>query len=246
VANSIVSREKFVHFGRYSLVLTGLFVTVIAAQAGPIIIASGAGPLPGSAEDLSGFQVGEIQGSLSGTDPNDVSVFALNILNAADFSAMTINAGPHGIPDTELFLFNSAGSGVYFNDDISGSDTLSCLPSSDAFNPCPSASGGLGPLADGLYYLAITRSFNGPVDNLFNEIFTNRLSTDVVGPNAGVGAIAGWDGTGNASPNFDSINYDIVLSGTDTPEPATWTMVLGAALVFVGACYLPGRKRFFF
>jgi hypothetical protein len=51
----------------------------------------------------------------------------------------------------------------------------------------------------------------------------------VVGPNAGVGAIAGWDDTGNADPDTDAIHYDIQLTGT-TPEPATWTMMAAAAL----------------
>ena len=231
--------------GRCSLVLAGLFVATVAAQAG-VIFASGAGPLPGSAENLTGSFVNEIIGSLSGTDSNDVSVFALNVGTASDFSAITVNAGPNGIPDTELFLFDSSGFGVYFNDDIDGANTLSCLPSSSLSNPCPAASGGLGPLAAGLYYLAITRSFNGPLDSLSNEIFTSFSSTDVVGPNVGAGAIAGWDGFGNASPNFDAINYDIVLTGT-TPEPATWTMLLGAALLFASGRYLPKiRKRLFF
>jgi len=225
------------------LTLIGSLVFATGAGAGTLVIASGAGTLPATAEDLTGVEVGEIQGSLSGTDPNDVNVFEIDILNPLDFSAITINAGPFGIPDTELFLFDSTGAGIYFNDDISGANTLSCLPSSDASNPCPSPAGGLGPHSPGDYFLAITRSFNGPLDSLSNEIFTNVLSTDVVGPNTGVGAIAGWDDTGNPSPNSDLVNYDILLTGT-TPEPATWYLLI-AALGGFAALHRAVRPRRF-
>jgi hypothetical protein len=220
------------HFRLCSHLACVFFITSIAAYGGTIVVASGAGELPGSAEDLTGTPVSEIQGSLSNSDPNDVSMFALDIVNPGDFSALTVNAGPFGIADTELFLFNSSGDGVYFNDDISGSNTLSCLPSADAFNPCPTGSGGLGPLSAGTYYLAITRSANGALDGLSNEIFTNVLSTDVVGPNSGVGAIAAWDGNAFTNPNSDMINYDIVLTGTSTstPEPATGLLLSGALI----------------
>jgi hypothetical protein len=234
-------------FRSSALLVAGFFITSLAAQADSIVIASGAGQLPGSAEDLTGTQVSEIQGSLGDGFAN-ASMFALDILEPIDFSAITVSAGPFGIPDTELFLFDSSGNGIYFNDDISGSDTLSCLPSADIFNPCPAGSGGLGPLSAGIYYLAITRSFNGPLDALSNEIFTNAVSTDVVGPNPGVGPIAAWDGNGVASPNSDLVNYDILLTGTvATPEPDS-VFLLGGALIALAALrrYFPSslKRRF--
>ncbi len=213
--------------GRTGMVLAA-GVSLHCIAWGGTIIASGAGPLLASAEDLSGTYVTEIQGSLT-TDPTSVSLFGIDIVNPVDFSAMTVDAGPFGIPDTELFLFNSTGHGAYFNDDISASDTLSCLPSSDVANPCPAPAGGLGPLLPGLYYLGIARSADGPLDASNNEIFTNVLSTDVVGPNTGVGPLAGWDNGAYTQPNYDLENYDIVLTGT-TPEPATWTLAAGALL----------------
>ena len=206
----------------------GIVFICFSAQAGTIV-ENGAGSLPATAQDLTGLFPTEILGTLDGTNSNDVNVFEIDILNPVDFSAITVDAGPHSVHDTELFLFDSAGFGVYFNDDIDFINTLSCLPSSDAGNPCPNPAGGLGPLTAGTYFLAITRSFNSPLDALGNSIFTNSSSADVVGPNAGAGAIASWDDSGNADPDFDSIHYDIQLAGT-TPEPATWTMLAGAGL----------------
>jgi MYXO-CTERM domain-containing protein len=207
---------------------------------GGTVTASGAGPLLPDAEDLSGTGVTEIQGSLS-SDPTAVSLFEIDIMNPLDFSAFTVDAGPFEIPDTELFLFDSTGQGVYFNDDDSAGDTLSCLPSADLTNPCATDADGLGPQTAGIYYLAITRSADGPLDASDNEIFTNVLSTDVVGPNSGVGALAGWDDGAFTQPNFDLVNYDILLTGT-TPEPATWILA-ASALGIAGLLRRRGRTR---
>lgn len=75
----------------------------------------------------------------------------------------------------------------------------------------------------GTYYLAISRSANYPLDNLGNEIFNPISSTDVVGPSS-THPLASWDGGAFTSPNFDLVNYDIVLTGTTVPEPGTWLM----------------------
>jgi hypothetical protein len=218
-------------------VIFSVLVSAHCVAWGGTITASGAGPLLGSAEDLSGTYVTEIQGSLT-TDPTSVSLFEIDILDPIDFSALTVDAGPFGIPDTELFLFDSTGAGVYFNDDISDSNTLSCLPSSDSANPCPTPAAGLGPESPGIYYLGIARSADGPLDASDNEIFTNVLSTDVVGPNGGVGPLAGYDNGAYTQPNYDLVDYDILITGT-TPEPATWTLAAGALL----AAGLFRRKR---
>jgi hypothetical protein len=91
-------------------VIFSVLVSAHCVAWGATVAASGAGPLLSSAEDLSGVYVTEIRGSLT-TDPTSVSLFKIDILNALDFSALTVNAGPFGIPDTELFLFGSTGAG---------------------------------------------------------------------------------------------------------------------------------------
>lgn len=212
--------------------ILGLFCAKFAIA--DTVIASGAGPLPSTAQDLTGTNVTEIVGTLSGTNQNDVAMFKINITDFANFSAETVNPGAFGIPDTVLTLFQAGGFGVLANDDISGSNTLSCLPSTTASNPCPATRpSGLGPSANGIYYLAISRSANYPIDGSLNEIFNPSSSTSVVGATLGVGTIAGWDNGAFTSPDFDLVNYDIVLTGTTqpapaVPEPASWMlMVIG-------------------
>ena len=201
---------------------------LMAPAFGAVIVASNAGSTPATAEDLTGLYPTEIVGSLDGMNQNDVNMFELDIMQAFDFSAITVNAGPFGIPDTVLSLFDSNGVGVYLNDDISPSNTLSCLPSSDAGNPCPTSAMGLGPLNPGIYYLAISRAANYPVDSMSNEIFSPLDSTDVVGP-SNMNPVAGWDGGAYTTPNFDLVNYDIVLTGT-LPEPGTFALTFAVGL----------------
>ena len=196
------------------------------------VTASGAGPLPGSAEDLTGVNVTEILGTVP--FPIGVDMFKINVTDFADFSAMTIGPGAFGIPDTELFLFDASGFGVLANDDISGSNTLSCLPSADSGNPCvTSLPAGIGPTSDGTYFLAVTRSANSPLDGSSNDIFSSGASTDVLGPNSGTGPVASWDNNVFTSPDFDLINFDITLTGASaTPEPTTWALN-AAGLIFI-------------
>lgn len=203
----------------------------------------GAGALPGTAADLTAINVTEITGSIP--DPADpllgVEMFKLNISDYLDFSAIA-NGLAFGIPDTELFLFDAAGSGVYGNDDQGGNDssafTLSCLPSADGANPCPSARpSGVGPMSDGIYYLAITSSANGPLDGDGNEIFNIFNSTDVVGPSS-LNPITDWDGGAFTSPDTDLVNFDITLTGvSEVPEPG----VLG--LLALGLLCIALRKK---
>jgi hypothetical protein len=206
-----------------------LFLSCALPVHADSVAASGAGSLPGTAQDLTGVtNLTEITGAIPVSIFGDIgeSMFAINITDYADFSAETIAAGPFGIPDTVLALFDSSGYGVYLNDDIGGSvySTLSYLPS-----------GGVGPTSNGIYYLAISESFDYPTSD-FGETFSPVLSTDVVGPDftqGGGSPITGWDG-GASGADTDLVNYDIVLTGTSSvPEPATWLlMALGLGLVF--------------
>jgi hypothetical protein len=211
-----------------------LAVMMVPTAYAGLITASDAGALPGSAEDLTGLFPTEITGSIPDTtDPLlGVNMFAIDIEDFASFSAITVGS-PFGITDTELFLFDSTGRGVYANDDIDGGNTLSCLPS-QVDNPCSSSQPpGVGPTEDGVYYLAITRSSNMPLSTS-GEIFSIFNSTDVVGPDTTMGGndpINGWDGGAFTSTDTDLVNYDIVLTGT-VPEPSTWPVIgLGGVLL---------------
>ena len=222
---------------RISLIAVVLGTCVAGSSFADTIVASGAGNTLASAEDLTAYHPTEIIGTLDGTNQNDASFFEFQILAPLAFSAMTVDTGAFGIPDTVLSLFDSSGAGVMLNDDITPTDTLSCLPAAGAGNPCPSSRGGLGPLLPGVYYLAISRGANYPLDTGNNEIFNPVNSTDVVGPSTSAAA-ASWDGGAYTSPDFDLVNYDILLTGT-TPEPGTVATV-GAGL---GLLLALRRKR---
>lgn len=187
---------------------------------------NGAGFLPGTALNFtSDPNLTEITGTLDSTDR--VAMFEILIPRPLNFSAYTVYTGAFGIPNPELFLFDSSGNGVYMNDDRSSVDTQACLPSAHAFaNMCPATSS-LGPLTPGDYFLAITPSANNPLDGSSNYIFSPVLSTDVVGPSAGVGPIASWDG-GFSDVNFDNAKYEILIS--DAPEPAAWPVTVALCL----------------
>lgn len=204
---------------------------------------NGSGTLPAFAQDLTAIpDLTEIVGTLdflSGNFPNGVDIFAINIPNPHNFAAYTVDAGAFGIPDPELFLFDSTGLGVLTNDDISGGNTQACLPSLIAANPCPAPRPpGLGPLTPGVYYLAITRSANNPLSNS-GYMFSPLLSTDVVGPDptsGGLDPIVGWDNGVASSPDFDLVNYDIVLQFTPEPAVGLFTAAGLGILIF--------RRRF--
>jgi hypothetical protein len=219
-----------------NVAVLALSVCIVVPCSAELVVATGDPSTLATAQDLTLADPTEIVGTLDGVNQNDVNFFKLDIYSTA-FSAFTLDAGAFGIPDTALFLFDSSGVGVYMNDDISGSNTFSCLPSGDAGNPCPTGRGGTGPLTDGIYYLAISRSANYPVDAFDNEIFSPVSSTDVVGPSS-TNPVAGWDGGTFTSPDFDLINYDIMLTGV-VPEPMTWPLTVGAVLI---AAFLR-RKR---
>jgi hypothetical protein len=228
-------------FRKMTVVAPFLLATALAVPGfATLVAASGAGPLPASAQDLTGIGVTEIVGTLS--DPLAVDMFAINILYPTGFSAYTVGSNPFSIPDPELFLFDASGLGVLMNDDVTFSDTQACLPSLASTNPCPNLRDvALGPLAAGTYYLAITRSENMPLSNS-GYIFSPVLSTDVVGPDptqGGGNPIVGWDGGVFTSPNYDLNAFDIVIQ--DTPEPALgWiTACACAAFLLVGRAIRP-------
>jgi hypothetical protein len=222
---------------KQAIAVLSLGMSLVLAGFADTIPASGAGPLPGSAQDLSSdLSLSGITGTLD--FPDGVDMFKIDILYPANFSAFTVPVGAFGVPDPELFLFNASGLGVFENDDISASDTQSCLPSADSSNPCPSSRGGSGPLTPGIYYLAITRSANSPTSNS-GPIFSPVLSTDVVGPDLTAGGgdpITSWDNGVNAGSDFDLTQYSILID--DTPEPATLPLLTAA----VAACVIFRRK----
>jgi len=73
-----------------------------------------AGDLRSTANDMGAGALMEIQGNFP--DASDVDLYRLCLSDGDSFSASTLGAAV----DTQLFLFNSQGYGIYANDDSSG------------------------------------------------------------------------------------------------------------------------------
>jgi hypothetical protein len=101
-----------------------------------------AGDLPETAQSTPSGALTVIDGVIG---DDDVDMYAIYLPNPAAFTATTVGGASF---DTQLWLFDSAGKGVAFNDDSSGG-VLSTIDNS---------SGCLTGRPAGVYYLAISRS----------------------------------------------------------------------------------------
>jgi len=171
----------------------------------------------------------DLSGSLDQSGP-DVAIYKIDVTDYLNFSAQTL-AVPFGISDTELFLFDSNGLGVYGNDDQGGSDplsiALSCLPSA-AGNPCGYGNDGFGPTSNGVYYLAVAYSPDTPLDGIGNPTF-QAGGSPILDP-TGAGSLSSWDGSIYTQPDFDDNQYLIQVTGV--PEPSA--LLLMSPALFVG------------
>ena len=149
--------------------------------------------IPGGSATLD-----SITGTISSN--NDVDLFQITLTGDQTFSATTV--GGAGF-DTELFLFDANGIGVYGNDDVSSDIDQSTLP---AGTP-------LTPQQPGTYFLAITGFQNEP-ESSGGRIF--ELTDDgpgllkPTGP-GGELPLSGFTGEGDKSGS-----YTIKLTGVES------------------------------
>ena len=181
-----------------------------------------AGELPATSQGTpAGILVG-IDGRLSYSGDRDM--YAITITDPSIFSAQTVMGG-----DTQLFLFDAAGYGI-FSDDDSGGNLLSLLP---AGNPA------LTSLTPGRYFLAIS-NFNSDPMSVDGFIF-------------GAGNLKGPIGVGRANPivgwspsTAAGYSYSIALKGAAgavggaSPIPEPTTALFGLALAGTA---LSSRRR---
>jgi hypothetical protein len=203
-----------------------LLLTVAPKASAGFWVAQGTpGDLPSTAQITGGLgSLDGITGQLNSTTHADM--YQIMITNPGSFSATTV--GTLGtINDTQLYLFDSTGHGVYANDDASGATRRSTLPAGSL----------LGPQAPGLYYLAISAFSRDPVGGPTNDlIFPSFPSTGVFGPTGlgGASPISGWKGTG-----VETGTYAINLTGAGyaVPEPSSVALVSsGLVVLIVRAC----------
>jgi hypothetical protein len=139
---------------RTSTALAFLALLLFAPAAPAAGEIADAGDLPASAQDLSGGGVERIEGTFQ--DGFDVDMYRLCLPGGGTFSATTVGGTA---VDTQLFLFDSSGLGVYGNDDVGGL-RQSTLPAGHARTP----------QAAGPYYLAVT-PFNRDPSSALGPIF---------------------------------------------------------------------------
>ncbi len=152
-----------------------------------------AGDLPDTAQVPSGS--GDLTGIRGNLDPSDADMFRIRICDYANFSATTVGGATF---DTQLFLFNTDGMGVSFNDDAG---TLQSRITAQFLS------------ADGDYLIALSGYNHDAVDSAGAIIWANTpfgTERQPDGPGA-ANPIAGWIGTGGDGP------YTIALTGACFP-----------------------------
>jgi hypothetical protein len=197
-----------------------LFVALSAAALGSAAAANNTGSLPATAEVAApaGFDELVIRGQFTdGTGSqglNLVDLFQINITNAGHYFFNTFGSE---VADTQLFLFDSTGKGLVWNNDatLTPVNTLSALDAQ---------------LEAGTYYLAVSWIGMVPLDGSMTSIFDTLGNGG--GPLGGSGALASWADFSGAG-QFDSKFYFINGYVSVVPEPAALGLML-AGLALIG------------
>jgi hypothetical protein len=171
-----------------------------------------AGDLPATANDMGLGPVTTIDGTFP--DASDADVYRICLSDGTSFSASTVGATTL---DTQLFLFDSQGYGIYTNDDILPSHG-SLLPAQHRFSP----------RAGGEYFLAIS-TFNRDPQSAWGEIFQDNFNRDLY-PDSIVDAqgfgsaapLSDWAGRASGPPG----GYRITLTGTTSCDQTAPTVEL--------------------
>jgi hypothetical protein len=181
------------HTTRISTALAALSLLLLAPGASAAVENGDAGDLPATAKDLSAEGVERIDGLVG--DAGDVDMYRLCVSGGGSFSASAVGGTA---VDTQLFLFDSAGRGVYANDDDREGVLQSRLPSGHA----------LTPQVQGEYLLAVG-AYNIDPFSSSGSIFPSEPG--VVGPTGPGGAdpVTGWGGR----PGGDQGAYTLFLTG---------------------------------
>jgi hypothetical protein len=198
----------------------------LAPSAFAVSESGDAGSLPSTAQDLGSGAATQILGSF--TSGADVDVYRMCLSNGTSFSATTVG---QSALDTQIFLFDSEGFGVYANDDAGSGVRGSLLPANHRFSP-PTG---------GEYYLALSSFNNDPRSGggeIFPDGFMPNLYPDSVVNAVGVGGdepIISWSGPTRGAAGL----YGVTLTGATacdtTPPTVALTSPADGARVKQGA-----------
>ena len=174
---------------------TWLVISLIALAFAPGALAADeqgdAGDVPATAQDLTRAPVDSITGTIA--TGNDADLYRVCLTGEGSFSATTVGLTD---VDTQLFLFDATGLGIYAHDD--GTTKQSTLP---AEHP-------LTPSASGEYILGISAYDRDPQSS-GGPIFSNvAFVTPANGRGAGA-PVESWAGLPR-----DSGGYTVALTGT--------------------------------
>jgi len=184
-----------------------------------------AGDLPSTSQDLGSGAVTEILGSFTGG--GDVDVYRVCLTDGASFSASTV--APMSL-DTQLFLFDADGLGVYSNDDAGIGVRGSRLPAQHLFSPT----------SGGEYFIGLSSFNNDPrsdAGEIFPDVFSSSLYPDGVVNAAGVGSdepVSSWIGLTRGPAGLYRINLT-GTTGCDTTPPTVALSPADGAHVKQGA-----------
>lgn len=185
-----------------------------AAQAATFFESGDAGQLLNTGQVVgSGFD--KIAGNLSNTF--DVDLYKIELPDGL-FSATTVGGSNF---DTQLFLFNSSGLGIVFNDDVIGFKAPSTIQAT---------------LSAGAYYLGISGWNIAPVSSSglifpLNDSVSNNVYNALNGP-TGPGGSQPLNGWVPSVTDQNGGDYQITLS-TSVPEPSSlagWILASGLGL----------------
>ncbi|MCS7301727.1 MAG: DVUA0089 family protein, partial [Fimbriimonadales bacterium] len=186
----------------WSIVATSALLTLAHAQI-THQEQGDAGDLPETAQATgtdTTTQLGAIRGVLGA---NDVDMYVIYIANPQAFVATTVNNNTTF--DTQLWLFDSEGKGVAFNDDVAGDTSRR--------SRIDNSSGLLTNRTAGIYYIAVSRYNRAAIGCTDRLIWTATPFTGVRAPNGPDAAsrVSGWLGNTSAAGN-----YEITLTGAFT------------------------------
>jgi hypothetical protein len=186
------------HLKRGICLVSSLIALALAPSALAADEQGDAGDVPATAQDLTQGQLTTINGQVA--DGNDADLFRICLSGGQTFSATTVGLSD---VDTQLFLFDAAGLGIYAHDD--GTTKQSTLPAGNA----------LTPQASGEYILGISAYDRDP-QSVGGPIFSDVAFLIPANGRGAEAPVSSWDGLPR-----DSGPYTIALTGTCTDNETT-------------------------